>query len=157
MTEDKGAVAAASAPARSSDAEEARATARRLEFTRRLSAKGIDPYSTVDWETRDATIQGEGGKFVFEQRGVEFPAGWSQLATNVVASKYFRGHLGTPTREFSVRQLIGRVVTTIVGWGEDQGYFADDDNRDTFRDELTHLLLEQEGCFNSPVWFSAGV
>jgi len=157
MTEDKGAVAAASAPARSSDAEEARATARGLEFTRRLSAKGIDPYSTVDWETRDATIQGEGGKFVFEQRGVEFPAGWSQLATNVVASKYFRGHLGTPTREFSVRQLIGRVVTTIVGWGEDQGYFADDDNRDTFRDELTHLLLEQEACFNSPVWFNVGV
>jgi ribonucleoside-diphosphate reductase alpha chain len=136
-------------------AELARSTG--LVFTRRLSRQGVDPWTTVEWETRDATIQGEGGKAVFEQRGVEFPTTWSQLATNVVASKYFRGHLGTAQRESSVRQLIGRVVTTIVGWGEAQGYFADSASRDVFRDELTHLMLQQEACFNSPVWFNVGV
>ncbi|HYC00039.1 MAG TPA: vitamin B12-dependent ribonucleotide reductase [Candidatus Limnocylindrales bacterium] len=132
-------------------------TGRGLSFSRRLSKAGVDPYSTVEWELRDAVIQGEGGKVVFEQRGVEFPANWSQLATNVVASKYFRGPLGSPQRETSVRQLIGRVVTTIVGWGEAQGYFADLVARDIFRDELTHLMLEQYACFNSPVWFNVGV
>ncbi len=146
--------AAAPAPA---DRAAVPAQGRGLKFTRRLSKAGVEPWSTVDWEQRDALIQGEGGKAVFEQRGVEFPAGWSQLATNVVASKYFRGHLGSPQRETSVKQLIGRVVSTIVGWGEQQGYFADVDSRDTFRDELTHLMLEQEACFNSPVWFNVGV
>ncbi len=134
-----------------------RAVAEGLTFTRRLSREGVDPFSTVEWEIRDAVIQGEGGKAVFEQRDVEFPATWSQLATNVVASKYFRGHLGTDTRERSVRQLIGRVVTTIVGWGEAQGYYRSESDRDVFRDELTHLLLGQEVCFNSPVWFNVGV
>jgi len=129
----------------------------RLRFPRRLSKPGVDPFSTVEWKRRDAVIQGEGGRIVFEQKDVEFPAAWSQLATNVVASKYFRGQLGTPEREFSVRQLIGRVVGTIVGWGEAQGYFATDEDRDVFRDELTHLLLEQRACFNSPVWFNVGV
>jgi len=132
-------------------------TNRRLSFSRRLSKAGVDPLSTVEWELRDAVIQGEGGKIVFEQRGVEFPAAWSQLATNVVASKYFRGQLGSPQRESSVRQLLGRVVRTIVGWGEAQRYFADEAARDVFRDELTHLLLEQQACFNSPVWFNVGV
>jgi ribonucleoside-diphosphate reductase alpha chain len=117
----------------------------------------VDPFSSVEWEKRDAVIQGEGGKKVFEQCDVEFPAAWSQLATNVVTSKYFRGQLGTPKREHSVKQLIGRIVTTIVGWGEAQGYFAEDGDRDVFRDELTHLLLEQQACFNSPVWFNVGV
>ena len=131
--------------------------ASRLQFQRRLSTPGVDPFSTVDWERRDAVIQGEGGKAVFEQRDVEFPASWSQLATNVVTSKYFRGQLGTPQRETSVRQLIGRVVTTIVGWGEKQEYFATAEDRDIFRDELTHLMLEQNACFNSPVWFNVGV
>lgn len=102
-------------------------------------------------------IQGEGPKPVFEQKGVEFPKAWTQLATNVVTSKYFRGHLGTPKRETSVRQLIGRVVDTVVGWGQNQGYFATDEDSDIFRAELTHLLLQQEGCFNSPVWFNVGV
>jgi ribonucleoside-diphosphate reductase alpha chain len=129
----------------------------RLRFTRRLSRAGVDPFSTVDWEKRDAIIQGEGGKAVFEQRDVEFPATWSQLATNVVASKYFRGQLGSPKREKSVKQLIGRVVSTVVGWGEAQGYFETDEDRDVFRDELAHLLLEQQVCFNSPVWFNVGV
>jgi ribonucleoside-diphosphate reductase alpha chain len=153
MSDEKGAIATATR----SENERPVATGQGLTFTRRLSKQGVDPYSTVDWETRDASIQGEGGKIVFEQKGVEFPAGWSQLATNVVTSKYFRGHLGSPQREHSVRQLIGRVVSTIVGWGEEQGYFAEDESRDTFRDELTHLLLEQEACFNSPVWFNVGV
>nr|MBC8291530.1 vitamin B12-dependent ribonucleotide reductase [Pseudomonadota bacterium] len=128
-----------------------------LSFSRRLSSEGVDPWSTVEWEYRDALIQGEGGKAVFEQKGVEFPATWSQLATNVVTSKYFRGALGTDARETSVRQLIGRVVKTITGWGERQGYFVDDESRDIFRDELTHILLGQQACFNSPVWFNVGV
>ncbi|MEO5739266.1 MAG: vitamin B12-dependent ribonucleotide reductase, partial [Vicinamibacterales bacterium] len=155
MMEEKAALAAI--PTAPAGEEAVRPKSAGLSFTRRLSRQGVDPYTSVDWETRDANIQGEGGKSVFEQRGVEFPAGWSQLATNVVASKYFRGHLGTPQREHSVRQLLGRVVTTIVGWGEEQGYFADLSSRDIFRDELTHLLLEQEACFNSPVWFNVGV
>jgi len=155
MMEEQGALAAT--PAAPAGDAAPRTKVSGLTFTRRLSVQGADPYASVDWETRDASIQGEGGKSVFEQRGVEFPAGWSQLATNVVASKYFRGHLGTPSRETSVRQLIGRVVTTIVGWGEEQGYFADLQARDIFRDELTHLLLQQEACFNSPVWFNVGV
>jgi ribonucleoside-diphosphate reductase alpha chain len=129
----------------------------RITFQRRFSKAGVDPYSTVEWERRDAVIQGEGGKIVFEQRGVEFPASWSQLATNVVTSKYFRGPLGKPQRETSVRQLLSRVVGTIVGWGESQAYFATTEDRDVFRDELTHLLLEQRACFNSPVWFNVGV
>jgi ribonucleoside-diphosphate reductase alpha chain len=135
----------------------ARGEGPRLSFTRRLSKPSVDPFSTVEWEKRDAIIQGEGGKTVFEQRDVEFPAAWSQLATNVVTSKYFRGQLGTPKREQSVRQLIGRVVTTIVGWGEGQKYFATNEDRNIFRDELTHLLVEQQACFNSPVWFNVGV
>jgi ribonucleoside-diphosphate reductase alpha chain len=128
-----------------------------LKFVRRYSTAAVDPYSTVQWEKRDAVIQGDGGRVVFEQRDVEFPTSWSQLATNVVTSKYFRGPLGTPQRETSVRQLIGRVVTTIVEWGDVQGYFASPEDRDTYRDELTHLLLEQRACFNSPVWFNVGV
>ncbi len=128
-----------------------------LHFERRLSSDGVDPFSSVEWEVRDAVIQGDGDKPVFEQKEVEFPATWSQLATNVVASKYFRGHLDTPERESSVRQLIGRVVTTITDWGRSQGYFADESDAEVFLDELTHLLLEQQACFNSPVWFNVGV
>ena len=128
-----------------------------LKFKRRYSVAGTDPFSTCDWEKRDAVIQGEGGKTVFEQKGVEFPTSWSQLATNVVTSKYFRGPMGSPEREGSVRQLISRVVDTIVGWGDAQGYFATDEDRDVFGDELKHLLLEQRVCFNSPVWFNVGV
>ncbi len=139
------------------DREPSTASGSRMRFSRRFSRAGVDPFSTVDWERRDAVIQGEGGKIVFEQRGVEFPAGWSQLATNVVTSKYFRGPLGKPQRETSVRQLLGRVVTTIVGWGDAQAYFETPEDRDVFRDELAHLLLEQRVCFNSPVWFNVGV
>ena len=94
---------------------------------------------------------------IFRQEGVEVPKAWSQTATNIVASKYFHGKLDTPEREYSVRQLIGRVVNTIVGWGERGSYFASDSARDAFRDDLTHLLVEQKMSFNSPVWFNVGV
>src|SRR5439155_9189508 len=107
-------------------------------------------------ERRPATIAAEGGATVFEQDDVEVPAAWSQLATNVVASKYFRGALGTPQRESSVRQLIDRVALTIRTWGEEEGYFADRAEADTFEAELMHLLVRQKMAFNSPVWFNVG-
>ncbi|HXK95428.1 MAG TPA: vitamin B12-dependent ribonucleotide reductase, partial [bacterium] len=128
-----------------------------LRFRRVYTQPGVDPYSTVEWQLRDAVITGEGGEVVFEQKGVECPASWSQLAVNVVVSKYFRGVLGTPQRESSVRQLISRVVNTLTAWGERQAYFATDEDRQTFADELTYLLLHQHASFNSPVWFNVGV
>src|SRR5436190_2174100 len=118
---------------------------------------GQDPFDEVEWELRTAVISSETGQAVFEQRDVEFPKFWSQMATNVVASKYFRGQIGTPQREYSVKQLIGRVVHTIAGWGRKQGYFASDVDAQSFSDELTYLLLHQKASFNSPVWFNCGV
>ncbi len=128
-----------------------------LTLKRYFTRVGVDPFDEVQWELRDAVIQGEGGKTVFEQRGVEFPVFWSQLATNVVVSKYFRGPLNTPRREWSVKQMIGRVATTITEWGKAQGYFATDKDAEIFHDELKHLLLYQKMAFNSPVWFNLGV
>ncbi|MBI1885096.1 MAG: adenosylcobalamin-dependent ribonucleoside-diphosphate reductase [Chloroflexi bacterium] len=119
--------------------------------------QAVDPYDELQWDIRTAVIEGADGKPVFEQRDVEFPATWSQNATNVVASKYFRGPLGTPQRERSVRQLISRVVDTITGWGRDGGYFASAEEAQTFHAELTHILLQQKACFNSPVWFNVGI
>ncbi|MBI1388046.1 MAG: vitamin B12-dependent ribonucleotide reductase [bacterium] len=130
---------------------------RKLRFSRRYTEAGKAPFDQVEWEKRDAVISGEKGDVVFEQRGVEFPKKWSQLATNVVVSKYFRGTMGSPERESSVRQLIGRVVNTIVSWGQRQMYFATQNDQDAFRDELTYLLLHQHASFNSPVWFNVGV
>ncbi len=130
---------------------------RGLAIARRFVPAGTNPYDTLEWEIRSAVISGEGGETVFEQRDVEVPKPWSQLATNVVVSKYFRGPLGTPQRERSVRQLVGRVVSTIGEWGEAQGYFATPADRGAFTDELTHLLLHQKVSFNSPVWFNMGV
>jgi len=118
---------------------------------------GVDVYDTVEWEMRNSLITNERGEAVFEQRDVEMPKFWSQMATNVVVSKYFRGHLGSPERETSVRQLIGRVVRTMTQWGREGGYFASEADGDTFRDELTHILLYQMASFNSPVWFNVGV
>jgi ribonucleoside-diphosphate reductase alpha chain len=118
---------------------------------------GVDPYDTCEWELRSACITNERGEVVFEQKDVEMPKFWSQMATNVVVSKYFRGHLGTPDRETSVRQLIGRVVRTMTGWGREGGYFASEEDGDAFRDELTHILLYQMASFNSPVWFNVGI
>jgi ribonucleoside-diphosphate reductase alpha chain len=128
-----------------------------LRVERYFTTPGIEPFDQVTWEKRHAVISGEKGEVVFEQRDVEFPSTWSQLATNVVVSKYFRGLLGSPEREGSVKQLIGRVVKTIRGWGEAQGYFEAPADAETFAAELTHLLVEQKACFNSPVWFNVGI
>jgi ribonucleoside-diphosphate reductase alpha chain len=128
-----------------------------LAIERFFSRPGVDPMSEVQWELRSAVIAGEDGRVVFEQRDVEVPRAWSQTATNVVVSKYFRGPLNSPRRESSVRQLIGRVVDTIAGWGERQGYFADDAGRDTFKAELSALLVTQRAAFNSPVYFNVGI
>ncbi len=128
-----------------------------LTVERRFTTEGTDPYDSVSWELRDAVIGDASGNKVFEQRGVEVPSTWSQTATNVVVSKYFRGHLGTPERERSVRQLIGRVCDTITQWGWDDGYFDSGADMRAFRDDLTWLCLNQYMAFNSPVWFNVGV
>ncbi|MGE0549033.1 MAG: vitamin B12-dependent ribonucleotide reductase [Kofleriaceae bacterium] len=128
-----------------------------LTIERFFTRQGVDPFETVEWELRDAVISGADGKVVFEQRGVEFPKTWSQTATNVVVQKYFRGTLGTPNREASVRSMIARVADTIYGWGKTDGYFKSEQDAWAFRDELVHLLLHQKMAFNSPVWFNVGV
>ncbi|HEX3555569.1 MAG TPA: vitamin B12-dependent ribonucleotide reductase [Thermoanaerobaculia bacterium] len=135
----------------------AAAPLRGLRFERYYTTPGVDPFDTVEWETRDAVISNEKGEKVFEQRGVEMPRFWSQTATNVVVSKYFRGQLGAPDRERSVRQLIGRVVDTLAGWGRQGGYFASEEDALAFHAELKHILLYQYACFNSPVWFNVGI
>src|SRR5438128_2252182 len=128
-----------------------------LEFLRFFADGKVSPLDAVAWERRTAQISNEKGQTIFRQENVEVPKTWSQTATNIVASKYFHGKLNTPERESSVRQLIGRVADTIVAWGEQGGYFASSTDRETFRDELTHLLVEQKMSFNSPVWFNVGV
>ncbi|HKO56521.1 MAG TPA: vitamin B12-dependent ribonucleotide reductase [Thermoanaerobaculia bacterium] len=128
-----------------------------IDVERYYTTPGVDVYDTCEWETRGAIITNERGDVVFEQKEVEMPKFWSQMATNVVVSKYFRGHIGTTDRETSVRQLIGRVVRTIAGWGREGGYFATEEAGDAFRDELTHILLYQMASFNSPVWFNVGI
>ena len=129
-----------------------------LAFKRYFTSEDRHPFDDVEWEVRDALIPNfkEGGN-AFEQRGVEFPKSWSQNATNIVAQKYFRGPLGTPQRESSVRQLVSRVVDTIRGWGEKNGYFDSPHDAEVFADELTHLVVTQKAAFNSPVWFNVGV
>ena len=124
---------------------------------RYFTSPGSDPYQEVTWEFRSASITNEHGELVFEQKQVEVPIFWSQTATNVVVSKYFRGPLGTPQRESSVRQLVGRVVNTITEWGIQDGYFATAEDAENFRAELAHLMLMQKAAFNSPVWFNVGI
>jgi ribonucleoside-diphosphate reductase alpha chain len=135
----------------------ATARSKGLSFRRYFTKQGRHPFDELTWEMRSAVINDEKGQPVFEQHNVEVPATWSQTATNIVASKYFRGALGSPDRESSVRRLIARVVDTIVGWAEKQGYFATADDLRTFSDELTHLLVQQKAAFNSPVWFNVGI
>jgi ribonucleoside-diphosphate reductase alpha chain len=131
-----------------------------VSFPRHFTAKlepGRTPYDEAHWELRTASIGNDKGAVIFEQRDVEVPADWSQTATNIVASKYFHGKLGTPERESSVAQLVHRVVDTIAGWGAEGRYFKSQEDADNFRNELAHLMLTQKACFNSPVWFNVGV
>ncbi|MEJ5250388.1 MAG: vitamin B12-dependent ribonucleotide reductase [Chthonomonadetes bacterium] len=132
-------------------------TAPGLRFQRYFTRPGVHPFDEIRWELRTASITGERGEVIFEQKDVEVPEFWSQLATNVVASKYFRGQLGSPQRERSVKQLISRVADTIAAWGRKDGYFATEEDADTFHKELIHLLVMQKASFNSPVWFNVGV
>jgi ribonucleoside-diphosphate reductase alpha chain len=125
-------------------------------FTTRLEA-GKTPYDEIRWELRTASIGNDKGAVIFEQRDVEIPADWSQTATNIVASKYFHGKLGSPDRERSVLQLVHRVVDTITDWGAAGGYFKASEDAENFRSDLAHLVLNQKACFNSPVWFNVGV
>jgi ribonucleoside-diphosphate reductase alpha chain len=126
-----------------------------LSIERRFSTPGLHPFDQIEWEIRDAVI-GNPESPAFEQRDVEFPKSWSQNATNIVAQKYFRGKLGTPQRETSVKQMIGRVAGTISDWGREGGYFASAEDAEAFEMELTAILLHQKAAFNSPVWFNVG-
>src|SRR5436190_4342260 len=128
-----------------------------LKLQRYFTAPGDDGFANIEWELRTAAITGENGKMVFEQKDVEVPKSWTQTATNVVVQKYFRGVIGTPDRERSVRQLISRVADTITNWGKKDGYFADDESARVFNAELKHLLVQQKMSFNSPVWFNVGI
>src|SRR6266850_1699968 len=129
--------------------------AARLGVRRFFTIPGRDPFDEIEWEQRDAVIPGRDGPS-FEQRGVEFPKFWSQTATNIVAQKYFRGRLSSPERESSVKQMVGRVVDTVVSWGKQGGYFVDDEDAETFEAELKAILVNQLASFNSPVWFNVG-
>lgn len=130
---------------------------RGLRFHRFFTKPGVHPFDEVIWERRNAVITNEKGEIVFEQKDVEVPASWSMLATNIVVSKYFHGQIGTPEREYSVKQLIERVARTITNWGIKDGYFASDEDAEIFYNELVYLLVNQYGSFNSPVWFNVGV
>src|SRR5437773_6486333 len=137
----------------------ATASAPGLTFPRFFTEAGalrVDPFDEIEWEIRTAVIGNERGEVVFEQRDVEVPKFWSQQATNIVVSKYFRGQIGSPGRECSVKQLIGRVVDTITAWGRAQRYFATEDDVRAFSDDLKHILVYQKAAFNSPVWFNCG-
>ena len=128
-----------------------------LEFRRMFTDGKVSPFDKVEWDRRTALIGNEKGQTIFRQENVEVPKSWSQTATNIVVSKYFHGKQNTAERETSVRQLISRVANTIVNWGDKGGYFSSPASREAFRDELTHLLVEQKMSFNSPVWFNVGV
>src|ERR1041385_9220436 len=127
----------------------------RLGVRRYFTIPGRDPFDEVEWEERDAYIPGK-DKPVFEQKGVEFPKFWSQTATNIVAQKYFRGRMTSPERERSVKHMISRVAGTIGAWGRQGGYFASEEEADTFEPELKAILVNQLAAFNSPVWFNVG-
>ena len=137
--------------------ETARIKGKGLTVERRYTTEGIDPFDAIEWELRTAIIANDKGETLFRQDNCEIPKSWTQMATNVVVSKYFRGGQGTPDRETSVRQLIDRVADTITDWGIKDGYFATDNDAEIFRDELRHLLVNQLAAFNSPVWFNVGV
>src|SRR5271170_5363280 len=131
-------------------------TAPGLAFRRLFTKLGVSPYNEVEWELRLAQITDAQGGVIFEQKDVEVPKDWSMTATNIVASKYLHGTLGTAERETGVRQLVGRVAETIRDWGLSQGYFKTPEDGATFHDELVHILVRQYAAFNSPVWFNVG-
>src|SRR5437588_10600884 len=128
-----------------------------LRFGRYFTPEGSHAYDLIEWERRTPAITGEKGQVIFEQKDVEVPRSWSQLAINVVAQKYFRGSLGSPERETSVRQIIDRVVDTIAKWGREGGYFATEEDAENWAQELRYLLVTQQASFNSPVWFNIGI
>ncbi len=128
-----------------------------LKFKYLFSKKGVHPFDEIEWELREAKISNEKGQVVFNQKDVEVPKSWSMTATNVVVSKYFHGQLNTPEREKSVKQLVNRVSKTITEWGIKDGYFATPEDAQAFYSELTYLLVNQYGSFNSPVWFNVGI
>ena len=127
-----------------------------LAFRRLFTKPTVSPYDEVEWDLRLAQITDAQGNVIFEQKDVEVPKDWSMTATNIVASKYLHGKVGTPEREKGVRQLVGRVAETIRDWGMAQGYFHTADDGATFHDELVHILVRQYAAFNSPVWFNVG-
>src|SRR5437773_8782646 len=131
--------------------------AKGLRFGRFFTPPGSHAYDLVEWERRTAAITGEKGQVIFEQKDVEVPRSWSQLAINVVAQKYFRGSPGSPERETSVRQIIDRVVDTIARWGREGGYFATEEDAENWAEELRYLLVTQHASLNSPVWFNIGI
>ncbi len=151
------AAAGAARPAETPGAAAKASSPAGLTIERRYTEPGVHPFDRVEWDVRDAVIANEKGETVFEQHGVEVPKAWSQTATNVVVSKYFRGQLGTPERESSGRQLISRVADRIAEWGREGGYFSSAADAESFHAELTHILLHQHACFNSPVWFNVGI
>jgi ribonucleoside-diphosphate reductase alpha chain len=158
------ATAANSVPANNASATNASATngsatkksAPGLSFRRFFTKLGVSPYDEVEWDIRLAQITDSHGGVIFEQKDVEVPKDWSMTATNIVASKYLHGKIGTPERETGVRQLVTRVAETIRNWGLDQGYFKTPEDGATFHDELVHILVRQYAAFNSPVWFNVG-
>ncbi|NQU41263.1 MAG: vitamin B12-dependent ribonucleotide reductase [Lentisphaerae bacterium] len=128
-----------------------------LKVSRRLSSEGTSPFDALTWERRQASISDDKGNMIFCQDDVEIPKGWSMLATNVVASKYFYGAQGSDEREYSARQLVHRVARTIADWGLADGYFASEEDAEAFYDEMSYLCVNQYGAFNSPVWFNVGL
>jgi ribonucleoside-diphosphate reductase alpha chain len=145
------------APIKTNGSHAKAGTVKGLRFNRTFTPPGSHAFDLVEWERRTASIIGEKGQVIFEQKDVEVPRAWSQLAINVVAQKYFRGGVGTPERETSVRQLIDRVVETLAGWGRNGGYFATEEDAENWSQELRYLLVTQHASFNSPVWFNIGV
>src|SRR6201984_64720 len=127
-----------------------------LSFRRVFTKPGVSPYDELEWDLRLAQIPDAQGNVIFEQKDVEVPKDWSITATNIVASKYLHGKVGTAERETGVRQLVARVAETIRDWGMAQGYFRTPEDGATFHDELAHILLRQYAAFNSPVWFNVG-
>src|SRR3979490_2527255 len=145
------------AGARKPNGSHSKAAPKGLRFSRHFTPPGSHAFDLVEWERRTAAIIGEKGQVIFEQKDVEVPRAWSQLAINVVAQKYFRGSPGSPERETRVRQIIDRVVDTLKKWGLEGAYFATDEDAENWAEELRFLLVTQQASFNSPVWFNIGV